>query len=149
MEYIEKTARLAIAGELAAMITAPINKEATIQAGYGDIGHLEFLARITSAKEYATMLASGQLRVIHLTTHYSLREACDHVTKENILGKLKLTDSSFKRWGFENPRIAVAALNPHGGEGGILGREEIDELSRVGSEESGIDAAGRSRPIPS
>jgi 4-hydroxythreonine-4-phosphate dehydrogenase len=147
MEFIEKAARLCLAGDVRAMVTAPINKEATIQAGYGDIGHLEFLARLTSAREYATMLATGPLRVVHLTTHYSLRDACDQVTKENILGKLKLTDSSFKNWGFENPRIGVAALNPHGGEAGMFGMEEIEQIIPAVEEAKklGIDARG---PFP-
>jgi 4-hydroxythreonine-4-phosphate dehydrogenase len=147
MQYIEKAAWLAMQGEVRAMVTAPINKEATIQAGYGDVGHLEFLARLTSAQEYATMLASGTLRVVHLTTHYSLRQACDLVTAERILGKLKLTRSSFQQWGFENPRIGVAALNPHGSEGGLFGRVEIEQIIPAAEEarKLGIDARG---PFP-
>jgi 4-hydroxythreonine-4-phosphate dehydrogenase len=129
MEYVEKAAALALEGKVKALVTAPINKEATTLAGCGDIGHLEALARICRAGEYATMLASGNLRVVHLTTHYSLRDACNYVTKERILARLKLTHESFKKWGTGNPRIGVAALNPHGGEGGLFGREEIEQIN--------------------
>lgn len=147
MEYIEKAAELALHDEVKAVVTAPINKEATIQAGYGDIGHLEFLARISHTTEYATMLVSGTLRVVHLTTHHSLIDACRLVTKERILAKLRLTDSSFRGWGIAHPRIAVAALNPHGGEGGLFGSEEIEQIVPAVKEAQnlGIDARG---PFP-
>ncbi len=128
MEYIAAAANLAMRGEVAALVTSPINKEASVMAGYGDIGHLEFLARLSHATEYATMLVTGPLRVVHLTTHYSLKEACSHVTRSRILARLKLIQESFMQWGISHPRIGVAALNPHGGEGGLFGREEIDEI---------------------
>jgi len=144
MEYIERAARLAMAGEAAAIVTAPINKEATRIGGYGDVGHLEFLARLTGAANYATMLVSGELRVVHLTTHYSLAEACRLVTKDRILGKIRLTHDSFNKWGFERPRIGVAALNPHGGEAGQFGREEIEQIAPAVQQAQafGIDARG-------
>jgi 4-hydroxythreonine-4-phosphate dehydrogenase len=128
-------------------VTAPINKEATRLGGYGDVGHLEFLARLTHAREYATMLVSGLLRVVHLTTHYSLKEACALVTKERILARLKLTDSEFKKWGVTRPRIGVAAMNPHGGEGGLFGSEEITQILPAvkAAQAVGIDARG---PFP-
>ena len=147
MEYISKAVRLALEGEVKALVTAPINKEATRRANYGEVGHLEFIAKLTGATEYATMLVSGPLRVVHLTTHHSLRHACDLVTKERILAKLKLTHDSFRGWGIKQPRIAVAALNPHAGEGGLLGSEEIEEIEPAIREAqvSGIDARG---PFP-
>jgi len=147
MEYITKAARLVLEGEAKALVTAPISKEATRQAGYGELGHLEFLARLTGATEYATMLVTGPLRVVHLTTHHSLREACDLVAKERVLARLKLTHDSFQRWGIKHPRIAVAALNPHAGEGGLLGLEEIEVISPAIKEAQnlGIDARG---PFP-
>ena len=147
MEFIEKAMQLALNNEVRGMVTAPINKEATMLAGYPGLGHLEYLAQATGTKEYATMLAVGNLRCVHLTTHYSLREACDHVKRERILGRLKLTDESFQRWGFGKPRIAVAALNPHAGEDGMFGREEIDEIIPAVREAVnwGIDAHG---PFP-
>ena len=144
VEYIIKAAQLALHREIAALVTAPINKEATRQAGYGELGHLELLAHYTGATEYATLLMSGPLRVVHLTTHYSLKEAVGCVTGERILARLKLTQDSFQKWGLARPRIAVAALNPHGGEGGILGQEEIQEISPAikTAQEAGIDARG-------
>ncbi len=147
MEYITKAARLTLEGEAKALVTAPINKEATRQAGYGEVGHLEFLARFTGATEYATMLVTGPLRVVHLTTHHSLRDACDLVTKERVLARLKLTHDSFQGWGIEHPRIAVAALNPHAAEGGLFGSEEIEEIEPAIKEarDLAIDARG---PFP-
>lgn len=147
MEYIAKATELATEGAIGALVTAPINKEAAKLAGCGDVGHLEFLARRTGAAEYATMLVSGSLRVVHLTTHYSLRKACDLVTKERVFGKIELTHNSFKGWGVPHPRIAVAALNPHGGESGMLGSEEIDEIAPAirQAHDLAIDARG---PFP-
>jgi 4-hydroxythreonine-4-phosphate dehydrogenase len=147
MEYIIEAARLALEGEVKALVTAPINKEATKQAGYEEMGHLEFLARFTGATEYATMLVTGPLRVVHLTTHHSLRDACDLVRRERVLARLKLTHISFQGWGIEHPRIAVAALNPHAGEGGLFGPEEINEIGPAIKEAQvlAIDARG---PFP-
>ncbi|MFC1971692.1 4-hydroxythreonine-4-phosphate dehydrogenase PdxA [Chloroflexota bacterium] len=147
MEYIAEAAQLALHGKVKAVVTAPISKVATTQAGYGDVGHLEFFAHITHATEYATMLVSGQLRVVHLTTHYSLRDACELVTKEGILAKLKLTYDSLRQWGITHPRIAVAALNPHAGEGGLFGSEESEQIVPAIKEaqRQGIDAQG---PFP-
>ena len=147
MEYINKAARLTLEGEVKALVTTPINKEATRQAGYGEVGHLEFLARLTGATEYATMLVTGRLRVVHLTTHHSLRDACDLVTRERVLARLKLTHDSFQGWGIELPHIAVAALNPHASEGGLFGSEEIEEISPAIKEAQAlaIDARG---PFP-
>jgi 4-phospho-D-threonate 3-dehydrogenase / 4-phospho-D-erythronate 3-dehydrogenase len=147
MEYIETAARFAMEHKIDAMVTAPINKEATMLGGYADVGHLEYLARLTGAKEYATMLVSGRLRTIHLTTHHSLRDACNMVTRERVVARLKLSHSSFVGWGFPRPIIGVAALNPHGGEGGMMGREEIDEIEPAVKEarDGGIDARG---PFP-
>jgi 4-hydroxythreonine-4-phosphate dehydrogenase len=87
------------------------------------------------------------LRVVHLTTHYSLRDALKHVTRDCILNRLKLTQDSFQAWGIKNPRIGVAALNPHGGEGGIMGREEIEEIVPAvkDAQQMGIHARG---PFP-
>lgn len=127
---VEAAARGCLAGELAGMVTCPINKEAIHAAGYvSDIGHQEILARLTGAEWTATMLMTPGLRVVHLSTHKSLIEAARYVTRDNVLSKLRLTARTLERWGMPAARIAVAALNPHGGEGGLLGREEIDELA--------------------
>ncbi len=147
MEYIEKAAHLALEKEVTAMATAPINKEAVIAAGYQDTGHMKFLTRITATTEYAAMLVTGKLRVVHLTDHYSLKEACEMVTRDRILSKLKLTDSSFMQWGFKHPRIGVASLNPHGSDGGLFGNEEATQIAPAiaDAQALGIDANG---PFP-
>lgn len=147
MAFLEKAMQLALHREITAMVNAPINKEATMLAGFTGLGHLEYMAQATNTKTYATMLATDNLRCVHLTTHYSLKEACDRVKKGFILERLKLTDASFRQWGFGRPVIGVAALNPHAGEGGMFGREEIDEIIPAVREavNLGIDARG---PFP-
>lgn len=126
---VEQAAGLCIDGSAAAMVTCPINKEAIHAAGYvDDIGHQEILARLTGARWTATMLMTPGLKVVHLSTHKSLIEAARYVTRDTVLEKLRLMQVTLTDWGLTNPLIAVAALNPHGGEGGLLGREEIEEL---------------------
>lgn len=144
MEYLEMAMQLALNHEITAMVNAPINKEATMLAGYTGLGHLEYMAQATKTKTYATMLATGNLRCVHLTTHYSLKEACGKVKKDFIISRLILTDESFREWGFGKPVIGVASLNPHGGEGGMFGREEIEEITPAVQEavKLGIDARG-------
>jgi 4-phospho-D-threonate 3-dehydrogenase / 4-phospho-D-erythronate 3-dehydrogenase len=144
VDYISKATELAINNEVRAIVTAPINKEATHLAGCGDLGHMELFTRITRTTETATMLMSGNLRVVHLTTHHSLSKALGFVTRERILARLRLTWSSFLKWGFVHPRLAVAAINPHGGEGGILGEEEIQEIRPAvrAAQEMGINVSG-------
>ena len=142
---VERCAQAAIAGDVAAMMTCPLHKEAIHAAGYvEDIGHQEILARLTGAGATATMLMTPGLRVVHLSTHKSLIEAARFVTRANVLAKLRLCHDSLTRWGLPKARIAVAALNPHGGEGGLLGREELDEIAPAVAEAqaSGIDATG-------
>ncbi len=142
---VERAAELCMAGHLAALVTAPINKQAVREAGYlEDIGHQEILARKTRATLTATMLMTPGLRVVHLSTHKPLIDAARFVTQPNVLGKLALADRSLSDWGIARPRIAVAALNPHAGEGGMLGREEVDELAPAvaAARHQGIDAHG-------
>ena len=129
MEWVTRAAELALAGQVNALATAPVNKEAASLAGYTAIGHMELLQELSGAEEVATMLMSGPLRVVHLTTHRSLRRACDYVTRDRILAKLELTHDSFIKWGVPNPRIGVAALNPHASDGGLLGNEEAEEIA--------------------
>ena len=147
VEWILRAGELAAAGEVAAIATAPINKEACSQAGYKDIGHMEIFQRQTQASNVATMLMADALRVVHLTTHRSLRVACDYVTVNNVLGKIELTDECFRAWGFDSPRIGVAALNPHASDGGLIGTEEAEQIAPAVRRacEQGIDATG---PVP-
>lgn len=144
MEYIEKAAELAGNGEVAAMVTAPINKEAVMSAGYHDTGHMKFLTRITGVTDYAALLATGNLRVVHLSDHLPLKDACGLVTRNRILTKLKLIRSSFLKWGLDNPRIGVAALNPHGSDGGMFGDEEEKQIlpAVTDAQAEGVDAKG-------
>jgi len=147
MEWVSKAGQLALAGIVDGLATAPLNKEAASLAGFQSIGHMELLQELTGAKTVATMLLARNLRVVHLTTHRSLRLACDYVKKARILDFLQLTHDSFVKWGFTDPRIAAAALNPHGSDGGLLGSEEAEEIAPAVKEarERGINVVG---PIP-
>ena len=147
MEWVTRAGELAVSGDVAGLATAPLNKEAASLAGYESIGHMELLQELTGSKIVATMLMAKNLRVVHLTTHRSLRLACDYVKKPRILDFLQLTHDSFMKWGFPHPRIGAAALNPHGSDGGLLGNEEADEIAPAVAEarERGIDVTG---PVP-
>ena len=147
MEWVEIAAHLCLENKIQGMATAPVNKEAAALAGYVQIGHMELLQSITESPEVATMLISKNLRVVHLTTHKPVQIACDFVTKENIYNMIKLTNTNFINWGFANPRIGVAALNPHGSDGGLLGKEENEEISPAIklAKEDNINVEG---PIP-
>ena len=147
VEWVLKAGELAAAGLVQAVVTAPINKEAASLAGYKDIGHMEIFQSQTGASDVATMLMAGALRVVHLTTHRALRVACDYVTKENVLAKIELTHSSFREWGFPTPRIGIAALNPHGGDAGLLGREEPDAIAPA-VEDARAEGLSVEGPIP-
>jgi 4-hydroxythreonine-4-phosphate dehydrogenase len=142
--WIEHAARMCLAGAADAMVTAPVNKEAFQLAGIADTGHQEVLQRLSGAPYVATMLVSGNLRCMHLSTHKPLREACAFVTRANVLRAVELTHGHFVRWGFESPRIAVAALNPHASDNGLIGREELDEIAPAiaDARSGGIDATG-------
>jgi 4-hydroxythreonine-4-phosphate dehydrogenase len=145
---VEQAARLAISRRVAAMVTCPINKEAVHAAGYiDDIGHQEILARLSGAEWTATLLMTPGLKVVHLSTHKSLIEAARYVTRDNVAEKLRITVDTLEGWGLMRPRIAVAALNPHGGEGGLLGREELDEIAPAVADarSQGMDVLG---PLP-
>ena len=147
VEWILRAGELAAQRRVQAIATAPINKEACSLAGFSDVGHMEIFQSQTGARDVATMLMAGSLRVVHLTTHRSLRVACDHVTRANVLAKLTLTDRCFREWGFAAPRIGVAALNPHASDGGLLGDEEALQIAPAvqDARQSGIDATG---PVP-
>lgn len=127
-EYIEKVIQLALAKEIDATVTGPIHKEAINAAGIHDAGHTEIYARLTNTKDYAMMLVEGDFRVVHVSTHVSLREAIERVKKERVYKVICLADEALKRMGIVHPKIAVAGLNPHAGEGGMFGREEIEEI---------------------
>jgi 4-hydroxythreonine-4-phosphate dehydrogenase len=127
-EAVRKLIELAMEGQIAATVTAPINKESIHQAGHHFSGHTEIYAHFTHTEKFAMLLADENLRVIHATTHVSLRKACDLCKKDRILDVIKLLDDACKQFGIANPRIAVAGLNPHAGENGLFGDEEILEI---------------------
>ncbi len=128
IEYIEKAIELALKREIQAMVTAPIHKEAVHRAGLPYPGHTEFLAALTGTEDYALMLIHNNFRIVHISNHISLKQACEEVKRERILKVIGLGNEMLKRLGIETPRIAVAGLNPHAGEGGLFGREEIEEI---------------------
>jgi 4-hydroxythreonine-4-phosphate dehydrogenase len=144
MEYIRRAMDLTDRGVAGGIVTAPINKEATTLAGYAELGHMELFGKVYQAPDQATMLVSGTLRCVHLSTHYSLRQALDRITRERVRQRLVTTHQDFRRWGMPRPRIAVSGVNPHNGEGGLMGREEIEQLAPAVADAQGlgIDARG-------
>ena len=145
--WVETATELALAQRVDAIVTAPVNKGSWRLADSPDIGHQEVFRRLSGAETVATMLVSGVLRCVHLSTHLSLTDAAAAVTQGRVLRYLELTDAVFRSWGVESPRIGVAALNPHGSDGGLIGDTEAREISPaiVAAAAAGIDAQG---PIP-
>jgi 4-hydroxythreonine-4-phosphate dehydrogenase len=128
-EFIEAAVRLCQMGELDAVTTAPINKSALHLGGYPFPGHTEFLAELTETDEFAMTFIAPGLRVALLTTHLPLADAIREVKKDKLESLIRLVHRELVRYGFAQPRIAVAALNPHGGEGGLFGMEEAVEMA--------------------
>lgn len=126
--YIEAAVELCAAGSVDAIATAPINKRALFLGGYSFPGHTEFLAHLTGAEEYAMAFVAANLRIVLLSTHVPLSEAIRLVERDRLVRVIDLTNRELQRWGIERPRIAVAALNPHGAEGGLFGVEEASEI---------------------
>ena len=126
-DYVVGAARAALSGEIAAMVTLPMNKEATQLTDPGFVGHTELIGAICGVEDVTIMLASRELIVTHVSTHCSLAEAIRRVKQRRIRTILKLTSDAVGRL-MANPRIAVAGLNPHAGEHGLFGREEIEEI---------------------
>lgn len=127
-EYVSKAIELAMAGRIDGTVTGPISKEAINAAGYHYAGHTEIYATLTNTDDYAMMLVDNGFRVVHVSTHVSLRKACDKVKKERISTVINLTDAAVRQMGIPSPVIAVAGLNPHCGEGGMFGDEEAREI---------------------
>ncbi|MFC6823707.1 4-hydroxythreonine-4-phosphate dehydrogenase PdxA [Halopelagius fulvigenes] len=148
LAYVERAIELAVAGEVDAIATAPINKQATRMAGSDHAGHTGLLAERTDTENYSMMLIEEDLRVTHVSTHVPLREACDLVTTENVLDTIRVTDDALRELGVESPRVAVAGLNPHAGDGGLLGDEDDAEIAPAveRAREEGIDADGPLSP---
>jgi 4-phospho-D-threonate 3-dehydrogenase / 4-phospho-D-erythronate 3-dehydrogenase len=123
---VEQGVRLTQAGRTGAIVTAPLNKEALNKAGYHYPGHTEMLAELTGVKGSVMMLAHGNMRVSHVSTHVALEDVPKRLTPERLRHVIDLTDKALHGLGLEKPTIAVAALNPHAGEGGLFGRQDID-----------------------
>jgi len=128
-EYIEAAVELCAAGSVDAIATAPINKRSLFLGGYSFPGHTEFLAHLTGTEEFAMAFVAANLRIVLISTHVPLAEAIRMVQRDLIVRTVNLTNRELKRWGVERPRLAVAALNPHGAEGGLFGMEETSEIA--------------------
>jgi 4-hydroxythreonine-4-phosphate dehydrogenase len=142
--YIVKAVDLVKHGRLSGICTAPIHKEALKAAGIPYPGHTEILADLTQSPNCAMMLLTPELRTILVTVHVALSEAIRNITIESELRTIQIANSTLKRIGIARPRIAVAGLNPHAGEGGLFGREEIEVIAPAISQaqNQGIDASG-------
>jgi 4-phospho-D-threonate 3-dehydrogenase / 4-phospho-D-erythronate 3-dehydrogenase len=127
-EYVEAAVTLISSGQIDAMANGPISKKALQLGGYPFAGHSELLGHLTGVKDFAMAFVSSSLRVVLLTTHLPLAKALTYVKKERIERTIRLINRELRRWGIANPRIAVAAVNPHGAEGGLFGIEEASEL---------------------
>ncbi len=147
-EYVRRATELALEGSVGAVATAPLNKEAMHMGGYKYPGHTEILAELTGTKDYAMMLVTRELRVIHVSTHVSLREAIDRVSTDRVLTVIHLAKDALSKIGVEEPRIAVAGLNPHAGENGLFGNEDAERIAPAVAEavDEGIDASGPHPP---
>ncbi len=144
---IERGVRLSQAGRVQGIVTAPLNKEALNKAGYHYAGHTEMLAALTGVKGSVMMLAHGNMRVSHVSTHVALEDVPKRLTPERLRLVIDLTHQALRDLGVERARIAVAALNPHAGEGGLFGRQDLDvsEPTIERARADGLDVVG---PVP-
>lgn len=127
-QYVTKVIELAMNSEVDATVTNAFNKEAINLAGHNYSGHTELYAEKTNTQKYTMLLAHNDLRVVHVSTHVSLRKACDLVKKDRVLDVIVMANDVCKRLGLENPKVAVAGLNPHSSENGLFGDEEEKEI---------------------
>ena len=143
-EYVRRAVGHALDGEVHAIATAPLNKEAMHLGGHKYPGHTELLAELCGVRDYAMMLVSHDLRVVHVSTHVSLEEAIRRVQPERELTVIRLAHRSLLQLGVERPRVAVAGLNPHAGEAGLFGTEDTERIAPAveAACAEGIDASG-------
>jgi 4-hydroxythreonine-4-phosphate dehydrogenase len=144
---VEQGVRFSQSGRIGGIVTAPLNKEALNKAGYHYPGHTEMLAELTGARGSVMMLAHGNMRVSHVSTHVALQDVPKRLTPERLRHVIDLTDAALRGLGMTRPKIAVAALNPHAGEGGLFGRQDIDvsEPTIAAAVADGLDVVG---PVP-
>lgn len=127
-QYVKKVIELALAKKVDATVTNALSKEAINMAGHHYSGHTEIYADFTKTSKYTMMLAHEELRVVHVSTHVSLRDACDKVKKDRVLEVIRIADAGCRALGIKEPKIGVAGLNPHCGENGMFGSEEEEEI---------------------
>lgn len=146
-KYVKTAIELAMENKIDGTVTNALNKEAINLAGHHYSGHTEIYAYFTNTKKYTMMLAHENLRVVHVSTHVSLREACDLCNKERVYDVIKIASNACKALGIENPKIGVAGLNPHCSENGLFGKEEEEEIIPAvkKAQNDGINVEG---PIP-
>lgn len=146
-QYVAKGIELAMAHQIGAVVTAPLNKEALHLGGHNYDGHTEIFATLTGSSKYTMMLWSEKFAVVHVSTHCSLREACDRVKKDRVLDCIHLGNEAMQKLGLFSPKIAVAGLNPHSGENGLFGTEDRDEI-RPAVEAAVAEGLNVEGPIP-
>ncbi|MCS0494633.1 4-hydroxythreonine-4-phosphate dehydrogenase PdxA [Ancylobacter sp. MQZ15Z-1] len=147
-EDTETAVRIALEGKVDAIVSGPVNKQGLQLAGRDYPGQTEFIQALSRGPKPLKILVGGKLRVAQMTSHMSLAAAVGKVTKENVLDiAIRFSDALKNAWGIEKPRIAVSALNPHAGDNGLLGKEEIDEIEPAIREAvgRGYDIVG---PVP-
>lgn len=148
VSYIQEAVKMAVNGYADAMVTGPINKESASLAGFKFPGHTEFIAHLTGVKDFSMMLGGDMIKVVLVTIHEPIKKVPGLITLKNVLKTIKITDSSFKKFfGIKKPCIAVCGLNPHAGEGGLFGDEEIKIIAPAVNKarSAGINAIG---PLP-
>jgi len=148
LAYVERAIELATAGEVDAIATAPINKQSTRLAGSEYAGHTGMLADYTDTETYAMMLVEDDLRVTHVSTHIPLVEACERVTRGAVRDTIDVTVEGLRDLGVDDPTVAVAGLNPHASDGGLLGTTEQSEIEPAveDAREDGHDVVGPESP---
>jgi len=147
-EYIKKGIEIVQSGGAKAMVTAPLCKKSLEEAGFSYPGHTELLAELTGTKDFAMMLVGGNLKVVLVTRHLPLKDVASSLTKEKVLLAIRLGIKAMKVFGIDSPKVGVCALNPHAGEWGVLGKEEVETILPAIEEakKEGITVSG---PLPS
>jgi len=147
-EYIKKGVEIVQSGKAKSMVTAPLCKKSMEDAGFSYPGHTELLAELTGTKDFAMMLVGGNLRVVLVTRHLPLKEVASSLSKEKVLLAIRLGVEAMKALGIDSPRVGVCALNPHAGEWGVLGKEEIETIIPA-IEEARKEGIAINGPLPS
>lgn len=144
MGWLETAVGWALEGGVDAIVTCPINKAGIRAGGFDVMGHTDYIARLTSTEEYRMSLFSESMRIVHVTGHVSLKQAIESLKKKNIAQTIRIGHEALGRIGLERRAIAVAGLNPHAGEGGMLGEEETTEIlpAILGCQAEGIACSG-------